>query len=104
MNGCGKSSGGGENSAGTSVSDHSFYRDGHIASIRGSGVAMRRSSVHEAQSTHESNSSHNKRGDSRGKRGLSVRRRADGFRRGTGEGRTGLDMVMMMMVMVDGLT
>ena len=47
-NGCGRSSGDGENSAGTSVSVHSFYRDGHVASIHGSGAAMRRSSVHEA--------------------------------------------------------
>lgn len=67
---------------GVSVSVHSFHRDGHVASIRGSGAAMRRSSVHEAQSTHESNSSHNTRGDSRGRRGQSVRRKADGCRRG----------------------
>ena len=49
-NGCGRSSGGGENSgAGTNVSVHSFYCDGHLASIRGSSVAMQRGSVHEAR-------------------------------------------------------
>ena len=50
-NRCGRSSGGGENSAGNGISVHSFYHDGHVAARHGSGVAMRRSSFHEAPST-----------------------------------------------------
>ena len=53
--GCGRSSGDGENSAGTGVSVHSFYHDGHVAAMHGSGV-------HRAQNTH---SSPNTSGDSR---------------------------------------
>ena len=70
MGGCGRSNGGGENSAGTGISVHSFYRYGHIAAMCGSGV-------HRAQNTH---SSPNTSGDSRGRLGRSVHRRADGCR------------------------
>ena len=67
---------------GVSVSVHSFYCDGHLASIRGSGAAMQRSSVHKSQSTHEFNSYPKTRGDRRGTRWRSLRRRADGCYRG----------------------